>query len=178
MKEILYNRFRSKNDQVEQYILRQNLLEENDLDREGDREIIVKSMEMSYNGEECQVLNFTDITSYKRLKREEETNRLLKILMTSISHEIIGPLKTNVQISACLIKALKEQNKLKEMVETILISSQLVMHHATDLLDQRIIQLGQFVPYYTQGSPSEAITDIVKIVRMTLLRKQLSIEYD
>ena len=62
----------------------------------GDREIIVKRMDLLFNDKECQLLSFADITTYKRLKQEEETNRLLKMLMTSVSHEMLAPLKANV----------------------------------------------------------------------------------
>ena len=53
---------------------------EHTLDNSGDRTIIVKRMNLKFNNKDCEVINFTDITTYKRLKHEEETNRLLKKL--------------------------------------------------------------------------------------------------
>ena len=44
------------------------------------------------------MLNFTDITTYKKLKREEEKNRLLNVINYSVHHEIIGPLKANIDV--------------------------------------------------------------------------------
>ena len=65
-------------------------------------------MDMIFNEQECQVLNFADITAYKRLKQEEEMNRLLKLLNTSVHHEMLAPLKANVDIAERLIKNLRK----------------------------------------------------------------------
>ena len=105
----------------------------------------MKRMDMTFNDKDCQVLNFTDITTYKRLKHEEETNRLLKTLNTSVHHEMLAPLKANLEISMRLLKQLKQEHQ-KHMVRTIIISSQLLMLHANDLLDQSFIEHGSFVP--------------------------------
>ena len=69
------------------------------------------------------MINFTDITAYKRLKQEEETNRLLKTLNTSVHHEMLAPLKANVDISERLVKSLQKFPYEKKMAETVLISS-------------------------------------------------------
>ena len=45
-----------------------HLCEEAGKQDEKTRTIIVKRMDLIYNDKECQVLNFTDITTYKRLK--------------------------------------------------------------------------------------------------------------
>ena len=44
------------------------------------------------------ILNFTDISTYQKLKQEEETNNLLRTLNASIHHEMIVPLKINVDL--------------------------------------------------------------------------------
>ena len=78
---------------------------------------------MTFKDIECTVINFTDISSYKRLKQEEETNHLLKTLNASVHHEMITPLKANIDIAERLIKCLKKFAQQKKMAETILISS-------------------------------------------------------
>ena len=40
-------------------------------DHERDKTILVKSMNLNFNDLECQVLNFTDITTQKRLQSEQ-----------------------------------------------------------------------------------------------------------
>ena len=71
---------------------------------------------------------------YYRFEKEKETNRTLKMLTTSVSHEMLGPLGANVQIAERLLKRIKDK-ELKLMVKTLLISSKLLLWHANDLLD-------------------------------------------
>ena len=59
----------------------------------------------------------------------------------------------------------------------IQISSNMLMLHAQDLLDQRIIENGGFVPIYTLSSVREAILEIVNLVNSTLNQGQLHIQY-
>ena len=96
--------------------------------------LIVKRVGMTFNDRECVVLNFTDITTYKKLEEERETSKLLKALNASVHHEMIGPLKNSVDICKRLIALLPNKAE-KRMLQTVLISSQLVLFHANDLLD-------------------------------------------
>ena len=73
-----------------------------------DLTFIVKRMPLIYNTSECQVLNFTDISTYKRLKQKEESNNLLKTLNASVHHEMIAPLKTNLAMTGRLLRILKD----------------------------------------------------------------------
>ena len=45
------------------------------------------------------MLNFTNITTFHKLKKEEETTKLLKALNTSVHNEMLTPLSTNVMIA-------------------------------------------------------------------------------
>ena len=82
----------------------------------------MKRVGLIFNDKECQVLNFTDITAYKNLEEEKETSRLLKTLNESVHHEMIGPLKTNVDICKRLAASLPNKAE-KRMIQTVLISS-------------------------------------------------------
>ena len=64
-------------------------------------------MKLSFNEVESRVINFTDITSYIRLKHEEEVNNLLKTLNASVHHEMVVPLRVNIEMADRL------KNKLK-----------------------------------------------------------------
>ena len=61
------------------------------------------------------MINFSDITAYKRLEQEKEMNRLLKTLNTSVHHEMLTPLKANVDIAKRMINLLKTNPQIKEM---------------------------------------------------------------
>ena len=64
------------------------------------------------------------------------------------------------------------------MAEIIHIASNQVLLHSYDLLDQRVIQNGCFMPNYTQESVEKGINEIVKLVRLQLTEKTLKIKVD
>ena len=96
-------------------------------------------MNLTFNGKDCQVLNFTDITMYKRLKHEEEKTRLLNMLNHSTHHEMIGPLKANIEFAENLKRLCREDPVNCELANIIVISSKLLLFHANDLLDHRFL---------------------------------------
>ena len=73
--------------------------------------IIVKRMELTFNDKECQVLSFTDITMYHQLHKEQENIRMLKMLNMSVNHEMLTPLKANIEISSRLFRKLKKESE-------------------------------------------------------------------
>ena len=82
------------------------------------------------------MINLSDISTYIKLKKQEETNILLKTLNASVHHEMIVPLQVNVEMAQRLKKKLKKFVHEKQLVENILISSKLVLLHAHDFLDK------------------------------------------
>ena len=54
----------------------------------------------------------------------------------------------------------------------------MVMLHANDMLDQRIIENGSFVPQYALGSVREAILEMIQIIKLTLFDRKFDICYD
>ena len=51
----------------------------------------------------------------------------------------------------------------------------MVLMHANDLLDWRIIENGSFVATMTSGSISGAITEMVDLINSTLTNRNLSV---
>ena len=74
-----------------------------------DLTLIVKRTRLRFNDKECIVINFQDITLYKRLKYEEDKGKLMSTLYSSVHHEMIGPLKNSVEIAVHLIRILRDQ---------------------------------------------------------------------
>ena len=65
--------------------------------------------------------------------------------------------------------------ELKKLVQLLCIASRMVLMHANDLLDWRIIENGSFVASMTSGSISGAITEMVDLVNSTLTNRNLSV---
>ena len=75
--------------------------------------------------------------------QEKDKMKLLQTLNATVHHEMMSPLKANVKLSKDL------RNKLinprhKKMADLIYSSSSLILLHASDLLDQRVIEKGYF----------------------------------
>ena len=133
-------------------------------------------MNIIFNGEESELITFTDTTIQKRLELQEHKNRLLTTMNASMHHEILTPLKVTIQIAERL-KSLQDFTQLKEMAQIVSISSKLVLFHANDLLDHRIIQNGSFAPAYSHTSVQEALSEIVEMMRWTMQNLDLSIQF-
>ena len=54
----------------------------------------------------------------------------------------------------------------------------MVMMHANDLLDQRIIDNGSFVPNLTSGSIVDTLNEIIELMNTTLTERNLAITLD
>ena len=61
------------------------------------------------------------------------------------------------------------------MTKAVLTTTQMLMLHANDLIDQKIIENGAFVPYFAKGSVVDAIAEIVSIFDLTLEHRKLQI---
>ena len=57
-----------------------------------DKVLLLQRLDLTLNGKECQLINFRDITSMESMQKIKETNRVLRMLTTTVSHQIIQPL--------------------------------------------------------------------------------------
>ena len=94
----------------------------------------MKRISLLFNDRECQTLNFIDITAQKSLKQVQQRSDQLSTLSASVHHEMLGPLKSNVEFADALMRHLSSST-LKKQAQLISISSKLVLFHANDLLD-------------------------------------------
>ena len=95
-------------------------------------------MEIVFNERDSQLLTLTDITIHKKLELQESKNHILAMMNANMHHEILTPLKVNVQVAEKL-STLQDVSQLKEMAQIVSVSSKLVLFHANDLLDHRNI---------------------------------------
>ena len=184
LKEILLQKNTQKLDnhqQVEVYKMIDTNKEHSDeksTEAAAQKTIIVKRMDYMFQEKECQIINITDLTAYIKLQKEESTNRLLKTLNASVHHEMLTPVKTMIEISERLVKKLSKFPQEKRMVETMLLSSQFIMMHAHDFLDQQLIEHGNFVSYFDTGMLDDAISEIVQMMNFSVTKRDLKIQFD
>ena len=60
---------------------------------------------------------------------------------------MVVPLKVNVDMAERLINNLAKMPAEVKLAENILIASNIVLMHAHDFIDQRLIEKGSFVPF-------------------------------
>lgn len=140
-----------------------------------DRTVILKRNDLIIDEKECQVVNFIDISTYKRLKQEKLNNEILKTLNTTVHHEMLAPLRANVEICQRLLIKLKKDEHAMRLVQIMLVSSQMVMMHANDLLDYRVIEKGSFVPNLSLGSIIDTAKEMIELMNSTLAERDLTI---
>ena len=123
---------------------------------------------MTFDEQECLVVNFTDISAYVNLQEQQESYNLLKTLNAQVHHEMIVPLKVNIEMAQILLDDKTITDSQRKLVANILVASNLVMLHAHDFLDQSLIEKGVFMPQYSVVSPIQVIKNTIKIVELTL----------
>ena len=85
--------------------------------------LIVNRSTLIINEKESTVMSFSDITAYKRLKKQEEISNLLRAINMTVHHEMLAPLKANIEICGRLIKLLKDHSVQKDMAQILFVSS-------------------------------------------------------
>ena len=92
-------------------------------------------MDFTFDDQECQIINITDLSAFVKLKKQEDTTNFLKTLNASVHHEMVTPIKTTIDIAQRLLKKLQKYPQERKMIETILLSSQFILLHTHDFLD-------------------------------------------
>ena len=93
----------------------------------------------------------------------------MKSLNTSVHHEMIGPLRAQRSISKTL-QRLCTSLRSKKLAKLIEISSKMLLLHTQDLLDQRIIENGGFMPAYSVECIHKTIIEIISLVKLTITK--------
>ena len=100
----------------------------------------------------------------------------MKTLIASVHHEMVVPLKVNVEMAERLISRLAHLPDEVKLAENILIASNIVMMHAHDFIDQRLIEKGSFAPYLQVQSLETTIEETIKIIKVSLFDRNIEIQ--
>jgi signal transduction histidine kinase len=79
-----------------------------------------------FNQQECRVATIRDVTEVKRLAKIEADNKLLHMLTSSVTHEMLTPLKCMVSFSKTVLRALADSPKKYE-AKLIMTTSKLLL---------------------------------------------------
>jgi signal transduction histidine kinase len=91
------------------------------------------------------VLTIRDLTAQLKLEQAEQKSSLLSLLTSSVSHELITPIRCMVTFGNELVNSkLKDKNKRKASL--IVNTGKLVLTQIKMLLDRNMLENGNFAP--------------------------------
>lgn len=90
-------------------------------------------------------MTLRDISKIQQLTQLKSENEMLGLLSSSVSHEMLTPLKCIISV-AYRVKGLFHDAKSKEMVETIISAAGLTLNQVKCNLDRGLIDKKTFTP--------------------------------
>lgn len=117
-----------------------------------------------FNDAECKVATFRDVTERRKYAKTEEANKLLHLLTSSVTHEMVTPLKCMVSFSETVVKALANSPKRYE-AELIMTTSKLLLSQVKLLLDKNMIENDLFMPNLEIAPFNRTVSDAINILR-------------
>jgi light-regulated signal transduction histidine kinase (bacteriophytochrome) len=116
-----------------------------------------------FNKEECKVATFRDVTRSKQLVKVEKDNKLLHMLSSSVTHEMVTPLKVIINLASLVQKELKGKPREHE-AKLIVVSAKLMLAQVQLLLDKNKFDKNMFTPILEQANLNQAIQAVISIL--------------
>jgi len=98
------------------------------------------------------------------LAKIEADNKLLHMLTSSVTHEMVTPLKCMVSFSETVLKELENSPK-KHEAELIVVTSKLMLSQVKLLLDKNMLEHDLFLPNLEVASFNKSVADAISILR-------------
>ncbi len=97
-----------------------------------------------FNERECLVLNVRDITDIQVSEKLKSEVKLLGLYSSTISHEMLLPLKNIIAMSSSLEEEFENDDEVAKSAHVIKISGQLLLSQIKTQLDQNLISNNKF----------------------------------
>jgi K+-sensing histidine kinase KdpD len=94
---------------------------------------------ITYEQQEFRVATFHDVTERKKIVEVESNNRIVSLLSSSVSHEMVTPLKCIISFATSLKSDLKHLKRPKKQAELIYVTAKLLLSEVKLLLDNNLI---------------------------------------
>ena len=109
-----------------------------------ERRVNLTHEQMVFNEKECQILTIRDVSAQHNLMEVKRENQLLNLVTSSVSHELITPIKCiSAMANEMITEILKDSNAIHK-AKMILTTSQLLQAQIKMLLDKSLLENGQF----------------------------------
>lgn len=135
-------------------------------------ELQINSIIINY--EEHHIGTFRDVTENRRLQQAEGNAKLGSMLMSSVTHEMVTPLKCIISFAQSLEQELKHSPKRAD-AELIYITGKLLLSQIKLLLDRSLIENGAFTPSFEFTPVNRIINDCTRILKQQAQVKEITI---
>ena len=126
------------------------------------RELQLSLNNLMFNNYECKVATFRDVTEKKKLAKTEAANKLLHMLASSVTHEMVTPLKCMISFAATVQKELKNSPK-REEADLIVTTAKLLLSQVKLMLDKNMIENDIFLPNLELAPLNKTVLDALNI---------------
>jgi nitrogen-specific signal transduction histidine kinase len=99
-------------------------LKRNDTDETQNLELTLTNL--IFNKEECKVATFRDITRSRQLVKMKKHNDLLHMLSSTVTHEMVTPLKAMITLASIVARELQDHPRAQE-TNLILVTARLML---------------------------------------------------
>ena len=100
--------------------------------------------QLIFNEKECLVLNVRDITEIQASEKLKSEVKLLGLYSSTISHEMLLPLKNIIAMSSQLEEEFASEVEVAKSAHIVKISGQLLLSQIKTQLDQNLISNNKF----------------------------------
>ena len=134
---------------------------------ESQDEIASKTLQLSFqklifNEKQCNVLTIRDMSDVEKYAEVEAENKILSLLTTSVTHEMLTPLKCVVQFGTTLLKS-SDPSVVKE-AQLIVSTAKLLLSEVKLILDKNMLDNNAFTPNFEQYPLKKTILDVIQIL--------------
>ncbi len=90
----------------------------------------------------CNVIKVRDISEIRRFAKVSAENKILSLLTSSVTHEMLTPLKCIIQLGTTLLKS-ADLNVVQE-AELIISTANLLLSQVNQILDKNMLENNNF----------------------------------
>lgn len=98
-----------------------------------------------FDGQDCKLVTMKDVSTQLKLRKAKNKTKTMKTLQSSVSHNIKSPLSSISMLAQALFRKIHSLTpEVESIIRTIFSASRLSSFLVQDLLDNQMIENGQF----------------------------------
>lgn len=139
------------------------------------RVMLVSNKKFVYNGSKCYMMNIRDLTQHYKLQQVVEERNNIKMLNSTVTHEMMTPLNCVTSFADRLVSLLKDK---KQRSYAVLISrtSKLLKSYIRDLLDRNLLEKGKLELNFQHAVLEELFAELVEMMQYQAQMRGITID--